>query len=179
MAAFVSRYAHAFADVVTQQKLDVEALDRILDDFLKTWEGSGELRGFYVNPAIAVAEKIQFLDQLNKKLGMPKEMRNLIAVLIRNDRVGMVVDVIAAYRAELKARQGIRQAEIVTARALGEAERSELAAGVEKLAGSRIEANFKLDASILGGAVVRIGSTVYDGSVRGRLERLKEALIAG
>ena len=74
---------------------------------------------------------------------------------------------------------GIRQAEMVTARELSEAERSALVAGVGKLAGARIEASFKLDTAILGGTVVRIGSTVYDGSVRGRLERLKEALVAG
>ena len=74
---------------------------------------------------------------------------------------------------------GIRQAEIVTARELNPQERAELLAGVGKLAGSRIEPTFKLDESIIGGAVVRIGSKVYDGSVRGRLERLKEALIAG
>jgi F-type H+-transporting ATPase subunit delta len=79
----------------------------------------------------------------------------------------------------LQARQGIRQAEIVTARELGEQERSMLLAGVGQLAGARIQASFKLDKSILGGTVVRIGSTVYDGSVRGRLERLKEALTAG
>jgi F-type H+-transporting ATPase subunit delta len=179
MAAFVSRYARAFADVVAQEKLDVEALDRQLDDFLKTWEGSEELRGFLVNPTVAVAEKIQILDQLNQKLGMAKELRNLIAVLIRNDRVGDVVEVVAAYRAERKERMGIRQAEIVTARALSGAEQGELATGVAKLAGSRVEPNFKRDASILGGVIVRIGSTVYDGSVRGRLERLKEVLIAG
>jgi F-type H+-transporting ATPase subunit delta len=71
---------------------------------------------------------------------------------------------------------GIQQAEIVTARELGEQERSALLADIGKLAGSRIEASFKLDATILGGTVVRIGSTVYDGSVRGRLERLKEVL---
>jgi F-type H+-transporting ATPase subunit delta len=66
--------------------------------------------------------------------------------------------------------------EIVTARALGETERQTLEAGASRLAGARIEANFKLDASILGGTVMRIGSTVYDGSVRGRLARLKEVL---
>jgi F-type H+-transporting ATPase subunit delta len=73
---------------------------------------------------------------------------------------------------------GIRQAEIVTARELGEQERSVLVESVGKLAGSQIQASFKLDKSILGGTVVRIGSTVYDGSVRGRLERLKEQLTA-
>ncbi len=85
----------------------------------------------------------------------------------------------AAYRAELQERLGIRQAEIVTARELSAEERSALIVDVGKLAGSKIEASFKLDKSILGGTVVRIGSTVYDGSVRGRLERLKEALVAG
>jgi F-type H+-transporting ATPase subunit delta len=179
MAAFVSRYARAFADVVTQQKLDAEAVDRQLDDFLATWNGSAELREFFVNPAVAAAEKIQVLDQLNQKLGMRKELRNLMAVLLSNDRMGLVVEVAAAYRAEVKERLGIRQVEIVTARALDEAERSELETGVERLAGSKIQASFKLDASILGGTMVRIGSTVYDGSVRGRLERLRESLIAG
>jgi F-type H+-transporting ATPase subunit delta len=74
---------------------------------------------------------------------------------------------------------GIRQVEIVTARALSEKDRGGMVAGIGKLARARIQASFSLDASILGGAVVRIGSTVYDGSVRGRLERLKAALIAG
>ena len=79
----------------------------------------------------------------------------------------------------MQERLGIRQAEIVTARQLSEGERAELVAGVGKLAGARIEPTFKLDPGIIGGTVVRIGSTVWDGSVRGRLERLKEALISG
>ena len=78
----------------------------------------------------------------------------------------------------MQERQGIRQVEIVTARELSEKDRAGLVAGVGKLAGSRVEASFKLDESILGGTVVRIGSTVYDGSLRGRLERLKAALVA-
>jgi F-type H+-transporting ATPase subunit delta len=78
----------------------------------------------------------------------------------------------------LQQQLGIRQAEIVTARELGSAEREALLAEIGKLAGARVEASFKLDAAILGGTVVRIGSTVYDGSVRGRLDRLK-AVISG
>ena len=76
----------------------------------------------------------------------------------------------------MQQRQGIRQVEIVTARELSEKDRAELVAGAGRLAGSRVEASFKLDESILGGTVVRIGSTVYDGSLRGRLERLKAVL---
>jgi len=62
---------------------------------------------------------------------------------------------------------------------LGEQERRSLVDGAAKLAGTQVQATFKLDKDILGGTVVRIGSTVYDGSVRGRLERLREALVAG
>jgi F-type H+-transporting ATPase subunit delta len=179
MAAFVSRYARAFADVVTSAKLDTAAIDRQFDDFLSTWDGSRELAEFFVNPSIANAQKVTVLDKLNAKLGMQKELRNLLAVLINNDRIGHVHDVVVAYRAELQERMGIRQVEIVTARELSEQDRGGFVTGVGKLAGSQIQASFKLDKSILGGTVVRIGSTVYDGSVRGRLARLKEALIAG
>jgi F-type H+-transporting ATPase subunit delta len=179
MAAFVARYARAFADVVTAEKLDTAALDQQFNDFLATWDESAELRDFFVNPAVAATQKIAILDQLNIKLGLRKELRNLLAVLIKNDRIGEVRDVAEAYRVELQARQGIRPVEIVTAREINEEDRAGLLAGVGKLAGAKIQASFKIDQSILGGTVVRIGSTVYDGSVRGRLERLKEALVAG
>jgi F-type H+-transporting ATPase subunit delta len=179
MAAFVARYASAFLDVITAANLDTAAIDQQLTDFLGTWDGSLELRSFFTNPAIPTLQKVGFLDKLNEKLGLRKELRNLLAVLIDNDRIGAVVEVAQAYRRLLQNQLGIRQAEIVTARELTEAERTSLVAEIGKLAGSRIEASFKLDAAILGGTVVRIGSTVYDGSVRGRLDRLKEALTAG
>jgi F-type H+-transporting ATPase subunit delta len=176
MPAFVSRYATAFAEVVTDVKLDTAAIDRQLTDFLATWDGSTELRTFFANPAVPARQKVEILDKLNAKLGMQKELRNLIAVLIDNDRIGHVAEVAAAYRRILQEWMGIRPAEIVTARELTKDERDSLVAEVAKLAGGKIDASFKLDQSILGGTVVRIGSTVYDGSVRGRLERLKEVL---
>jgi F-type H+-transporting ATPase subunit delta len=179
MAAFASRYARAFADVVASAHLDTAAIDRQLDDFLATWDGSRELREVFENPAIPAPQKVAILDSMNKKLGLQRELRNLIAVLINNDRIAHIREVAEAYRAELQERLGIRQAEIVTARQLSEQERASLLAGVGKLAGAPIQATFMLDEKILGGTVVRIGSTVYDGSVRGRLERLREALIAG
>ena len=176
MPAFISRYASAFADVVTAARLPADAIDRQFADFLATWDASAELRTFFVNPAIPAAQKIAILDKLNAKLGLQKELRNLLAVLIANDRIAHVAEVAAAWRRILQEQLGIRPAEIVTARELSKDERDALAAEVAKLAGAKIDASFKLDQSILGGAVVRIGSTVYDGSVRGRLERLREEL---
>ena len=178
-AAFAARYGRAFADVVASGKLDANSLDRQLQDFLATWDGSRELREVFLNPAIPAAQKVAVLDKLNVKMGLQRELRNLIAVMINHDRTGSVHEVANAWRAEMQERLGIRQAEIVTARDLSEGERAELVAGVIKLSGSRIEPTFKQDPGIIGGTVVRIGSTVWDGSVRGRLERLREALIAG
>lgn len=179
MAAFVSRYANAFADVITAAKLDMGAIDQKLADFLATWRDSLELREFFQNPAISVNDKVAILDKLNAKLGMQKELRNLIAVLISHNRIAHIAEVAEAYRRLLQDQMGIHPAEIVTARELDAQEREALLSQVAQLAGGKVEASFKLDASILGGTVVRIGSTVYDGSVRGRLDRLKEALIAG
>ncbi len=179
MAAFVSRYAQAFADVVTAARLDTTAIDQKLSDFLATWQGSKELREFFENPAIAVNEKVAILDKLNAKLGMQKELRNLIAVLISHNRIAHVAEVAEGYRRLLQEQMGIHPAEITTARELDAKEREALLAEVGKLAGGRVEASFKIDAAILGGTMVRIGSTVYDGSVRGRLDRLRDALIAG
>jgi F-type H+-transporting ATPase subunit delta len=179
MAAFVARYAAAFLEVVTHAKLDTGAINREFSDFLATWDLSAELREFFVNPAIPTVQKVGFLDTLNQKLGLRKELRNLLAVLIDNGRIGHVSAVAEAYRRLLQQQLGIRQAEVVTARELTAEERTSLAAEIGKLAGARVEASYKLDPTILGGTVVRIGSTVYDGSVRGRLDRLKAALTAG
>src|SRR5512143_1703329 len=163
MAAFVSRYANAFADVITAAKLDTVAIDQKLTDFLATWQGSPELREFFENPAIVVNDKVAILDKMNTKLGMQKELRNLIAVLISNNRIAHVSEVAEAYRRLLQDQMGIHPAEIVTARELDAKEREALLTQVAQLAGGKVDASFKLDESILGGTVVRIGSTVYDG----------------
>lgn len=178
MAAFAARYATAFLDVVTGARIETGAIDRQLADFLATWDGSAELRAFFTNPAIPAKQKVTFLDKLNIRLGLSKQLRNLLAVMIDHGRIGNVKEVAEAYRRQLQERTGVRPAEIVTARELSREEREALVAGVAKLADGRIDPVFKLDKSILGGTVVRIGSTVYDGSVRGRLERLKEQLTA-
>jgi F-type H+-transporting ATPase subunit delta len=179
MPAFVARYAQAFADVVEDLKLDTAALDRQFTDFLATWDGSLELRSLFQNPTFPATQKVAILDKLNVEMGLQKELRNLIAVLINNNRIAHVAEVAAEWRRILQEQQGIRPAEIITARELSKEERDALVAEVAKLAGSKIDASFKLDKGILGGTVVRIGSTVYDGSVRGRLERLRESLMAG
>ncbi len=178
MAAFVSRYARAFADVVAQFHLGAAEVDRQLKDFLATWDASAQLREVFGDPSVPSTQKLAVLDALKTKLGLAPQVRNLLAVLTDHGRMGAIHEVVAEYHKELQERMGVHQAEVTTARELSAEDKAALLKHVTELAQGRVEASFKLDASILGGVVVRIGSTVYDGSVLGRVERLKEVLSA-
>lgn len=176
MSLFASRYARAFADVVLSNKLDKDALDRQIAEVLAVWQESRDLREVFENPSIAAVEKVAVLDRIGSKLGLARELRNLLAVLIDHGRIAAVEEVIAEYRREINARLGIEEVRITTAHPLGDKERAGLLEGVSRIVGSKVEPHFAEDAAILGGVVVRIGSTVYDGSVRGRMERLRQSL---
>jgi len=176
MAVFATRYARAFADVVAQFHVGASEVDKQLKDFLATWDESAQLREVFEDPSVPVPQKLAVLDKMKGQLKLAPQVRNFLAVLIEHDRIGSVHDVVAEYHKELQQRLGIHQAEITTARKLTSEDRAALLEHVGKLAQGQVEASFKLDESILGGVIVRIGSTVYDGSVLGRVERLKEEL---
>ena len=179
MASFASRYARAFTDVIFETKLDAKSVQRQLGDFAAAWHESRDLREFFLDPSFPLDQKIAFLDKLNAKLKMAKETRNFIAVLIRNDRIVGLDDVLKEFRREINQRLGISEAKVISARKLDVEERKELEKQIAELTGGTIEALFEEDSTLLGGAVVQVGSTVYDGSVRGRLDRLREELTEG
>jgi F-type H+-transporting ATPase subunit delta len=176
MAAFASRYAKAFADVVAEFHLGAPEVDKQLTDFLASWDESQELREVFGDPSVPSEQKIAVLDAMKGKLKLVPQVRNLLAVLVDHGRIGAVHEVVAEYRKELQTRLGISHAEVITAHKLNSEDKAALLGHVTALAKGQVEATFTQDASILGGVVVRIGSTVYDGSVLGRIERLKEVL---
>jgi F-type H+-transporting ATPase subunit delta len=178
MSAFAARYARAFADVVLDTKSDSADIERQLTDFAATFAGSKDLREVLLNPSIPTAKRVSVLDAVNRQIGCGPKVRNLLAVLIRHERLAALDEIIEEYRLEMNRRLSISDAEVVTARPLQDQERAKLEREVAELAGTRVNATFRQDKSLIGGAMVRIGSTIYDGSVRGRLERLKERLVA-
>ena len=177
MALFASRYARALADVVGEYKLDPNAVETQLNSFLKTWDQSSELREVFEDPSVPSVQKIAALDGMQASFQLQPQVRNLLAVLIANDRIAHVREVVSDYLVEVQSRMGVHQAEVTSARPLQAADKAQLLEQVAKLADGEVVATFREDAAILGGVVVRIGSTVYDGSVRGRVERLKEELM--
>jgi F-type H+-transporting ATPase subunit delta len=176
MASVASTYARAFADVVLSAHLDADASMAELRMIASLLAQSSELRRVWENPAIPAEQKRRVLDGIVDRDGISKQVRNLVAVLIDRRRVHFFTPIIAQLEKELDARLGFAEAEITSARQLGDAEKREFEAQVGKLTGKKVRARYGQDASLLGGAVVRLGSTIYDGSVKGQLERLKEAI---
>jgi F-type H+-transporting ATPase subunit delta len=179
MAAVDYRYAHALAAVVAEQKLDVKATEQQLADFQETLESSAELREVLENPSIVEAQKLKVLDGLKAKLGLSQAVRNFIAVITHHQRLSSFAEIVATYVALSDEEANVADVEVVTARELAPASRTTLEAQIAKLVdGRKVSASYTQDAELLGGAIVKIGSTVYDGSVRGQLQQLKQRLLA-
>lgn len=179
MAVVDSRYARAFASVVAAQRLDAKAAQAQLQDFVVALDASAELREVMEDPSIPQEQKVRVLDGIAAKLGMYAAVRNFVAVIIDHGRLHHIGTMLTAYAAIEDESGGIAEAEIVSAHKLDDGSRRLLEQQVAKLAGGQaVHATYSEDASLLGGAVVRLGSTVYDGSVRAQLERLKQRLIA-
>ena len=178
MSVVALRYAHAFASVAASSHLDGNAAQRQLRDFSETLADSYELREVLMNPSIASEQKVRVLDAIAGRIGMFPQVRNFIAVIMDHQRLAELDEILAEYHAVADEQSGLAEAEITSAHPLNEADRAELEAQVSKLAGGRVRATYRQDATLLGGAVVRIGSTVYDGSIRAQLQHLKQKLVS-
>ena len=176
MASVASTYARAFADVVLREKLDAQRATGELRGIAALLAESSDLRRVWDNPAIPAEQKRGLLDAIAKRDGTEKIVRNLVAVLIDHRRVKYLDAVIQQLEKELDARLGFAEAQITSVRELGDPEKRGLESQIGKLTGKKVRAKFGQDASLLGGVVVRIGSTIYDGSVKGQLEKIREAI---
>ena len=175
--AVSSRYAAALADVALEQ----QTADRVkgdLEAFAEAFSSSGDLRNLLESPAVGHELKHKVIEELAQRMQLSPAVRNFAYVLVDHRRTEMLGEIQAAFQAELNARLGIAEAEVVSARELSAKERVQLTAALERRTGKRIEARFRRDESLVGGTIVRVGSTVYDGSVREQLTRLREQLEA-
>jgi len=178
-SAATSRYANALADAVTAAGSATAPHDALAE--LRSFEGalaSPELRNALVTPAVAPARKRAVVGRVADILGLSRLSRNFLFVLIDHRRIAELSDILSAFEQILDERLGFARAQVASARELSEAQRRAITAALERASGKRLRAQFAVDASLIGGVVARIGSTVYDGSVRGRLQNLERRLSA-
>ncbi len=176
MASVTSVYARAFADVVLQSRLEANAILAQLQRLSVLVRENPDLRRVWENPAIAAQQKRGVLDAIAKREGLSRQVRNFVAVLIDHRRMHFFDAIVAHLGHELDARLGFAEAQITSSRDLSEPEKRSLEGQVGKLTGKKVRARYARDASLLGGAVVRVGSTIYDGSVLGQLERIRQQI---
>jgi F-type H+-transporting ATPase subunit delta len=177
VASSAPRYARAFAEVAESAKLDAAKAQQQMRDFADTLAGSSELREFLENPSIEMAKKLKVLDAVSGRIGMYAQVRNFIAVILDHHRLPELESILTAYRVLADEHAGAVEAQITSSRPLNAEDRAQLEAQITKLAGARVRARYAEDPSLLGGAVVEIGSTIYDGSVKAQLQQLKQRLV--
>jgi F-type H+-transporting ATPase subunit delta len=178
MASVTSTYARAFADAVLSMGQDpAEALQeaQAIADLVNQ---SKELREVWETPSISADQKRAVLDAIVAREGFSRTVRNFVAVLIDHRRVKFLGPIVKQFEQELDRRLGFVEAEISSARDLSPGEKTELEAQVARTTGKKVRARYARETSLLGGAVIRVGSTIYDGSVKGQLERIRIALHA-
>ena len=179
MSAVASRYARAFADLLFEQRVDAAKIAEQLRAVVAWLQQSQPLREVWENPSVPAEQKRAVLDALAQKADLPKLLRNFVAVILDHHRSGLLPEIAQQFQEELNQRLGLAEADVTSARELSVEERRRLETQIKSVTGKSVTARYATDAGLLGGALVRVGSTVYDGSVRGQLERLKEQLIAG
>jgi F-type H+-transporting ATPase subunit delta len=171
------QYANALADIALTQSA-ADAVNKQLADVGAMYKESAELRNFLTNPAVDRAAKHGVIEKLLARIGASKIIRNFLFVVMDHQRAHILPEIITAFQEVVRRKQGIAEAEISSAIELSAAQKAEFAFTLERLTGKRVETKYSLDAALLGGAVVRIGDTIYDGSLRSRLNEMRAKLTA-
>jgi len=181
MASVVGTYARAFADVVMAAKNQLDparALEELhgIEALLKE---SDQLRRVLENPSISGDRKRAVLDAITQRLGTTRQVRNFVAVVTDHRRLPLFSEILKQVEQDLDDRQGFAEAQVSSARQLSDPEKQMLEVEIAKMTGKKVRARYAQDAALLGGAVVQVGSTIYDGSVKGQLEKIWEQLVEG
>lgn len=171
------RYAQALYQEAERGQ-QVEQIDVDMDLIRDTLDGSRDLVTFFASPIISREKKEAVVQSLFAE-PLHKTTYNFLRLLIEKKREALFPDVVRAYRALRDEQRGIVEARAKVAYPLSEAEEQTLVQALEKLSGSQVRLNVQEDRTILGGLVVRIGDTVYDGSVRNQLANLRERMELG
>jgi F-type H+-transporting ATPase subunit delta len=169
------QYANAFADIAISQGAPQTAAKQ-LADFAETFTDSPELRNFLNSPAVDMEDKHGVIEKIAARQRYAKIVRNFLFVIVDHHRSHILPEIVTAVESVVRQRQGIADAEVTSAVELNSAQKAALAGTLGRLTGKKVEPKFSLDPALLGGAVARVGDTIYDGSLRSRLTEMRARL---
>jgi F-type H+-transporting ATPase subunit delta len=180
MAAVAPRYSRALVDVVTDKNppLAPETARAELHAFLDAYKSSNDLRLVLANPAVSAPKKRALLERLGQAMALSRMTVNFLYVIADHRRMRILDEIVASFDALLDEKLGIARAQVTTAGELDPAARQKIEDALRRLTGKQVRAEYSVDPALIGGATTRVGSTVYDGSLRERLRQVRERLVS-
>src|ERR1700704_2805983 len=180
ISVVAARYAKALADVVTagvhassaaqEDPAAITAQLRAVDDMI---DSSNELKNALASPAVAPSKKRAVIAKLIAPMNVSAQVRNFLFVVIDHRRVHQLKSIVEAFENLADERSGFVRADVSSAHEMTGVQREALEVQLSRLAGKKARLRYSTDPALVGGVVAKVGSTVYDGSVRGQLERLR------
>lgn len=169
------RYATALADVVAG-KSDERSIQEELVGWELMIETNSQLRDVFANPTIPYDQKRKVLQELITQTKVNPLTANFLEILLKNQRLTALKEINAKFAGVLDTRAGVVAAHVTTARPVGDDARKALAEKLSRISGQKVRLSFTTDDSLIGGMVTRVGSTVYDGSIKSQLNRMEKFL---
>ncbi len=177
LTTIANRYARALADVIVERRETNEVVKELIG-FERMMDEHSQLRDVFASPVIATERKRAVLNELIARIGPRKTTANFLQLLLSNSRLHNLDQMLRALSRELDSRMNIVSAEITTAREISENEKAALQNQLKATTGKEVRLEFRTDPAIIGGMVTRIGSLIYDGSIRNQLAQMKRKLMS-
>ncbi len=166
------RYARAMLEVSIKQRNFSTVLEE-LENFAGLLESTPKLRILFANPAISSQAKQRVLKELTAKAGYQELTFNFLKTLIQRDRLNFLEQVIVSAEQQFLEKQGIMVVEVISAQRLSQEESARLSEKLQGFTGKKVQLENRVDTTLIGGVITRIGTTLYDGSVQAQLEQLR------
>jgi F-type H+-transporting ATPase subunit delta len=170
-----ARYARALLAALPDDRAAESAGD-FLSALAEAYVASAEFRDILLNPAVGRTKRKQVLAAIGEAHGVAREVRNFLFTVADHGRLAALPTIAAVFREVRERHIGVVPATVTTAGALAPELQQRLGAALDRLSGRRVRLEMRVDPAVLGGAITQVGSTVYDGSVRTQLSRLRRRM---
>ena len=172
-----NRYAKALFDVAVTENADLATIARDLSEVAEMLKTSPDLQLNLSRGSVTDAQRQKLMEAISKAMSLSVPVTKTLVLLARSGKMNLIPEMSAAYRERLLSHQNVVRAEVTSAAPLSPEKTKALAESLAKVTGKKVEISASVDPDLLGGVVARIGSTVYDGSVKTQLTRMRQELV--
>ena len=172
-----NRYAKALFDVAHAEKADLAKVDQDLQALVGALKESPELLLAVGRRSVTDAARQSLMEAVSKAMSLEAPVTKMLVLLAKSGKLNLVPELAASYRERLLSHQNVVRADVTSAARLSPEETRALEESLSKVTGKKVELSVSIDPELLGGVVARIGSTVYDGSVKTQLTRMRQELV--